>query len=50
MRTPPLHDTAQNPIRLEILPPALGTLAWLPVLALTGEARRPPDARAGPSV
>ncbi|MFE9400063.1 IS1380 family transposase [Streptomyces flavidovirens] len=36
----PLHDAAQNRIWLEIVQLALELLAWLPMLALTGTARR----------
>lgn len=36
----PLHDTAQNQIWLEIVQLALDLLAWMPMLALTGEIRR----------
>lgn len=36
----PLHDTAQNQIWLEIVQLALDLLAWMPMLALTGETRR----------
>jgi hypothetical protein len=35
----PLHDTAQNRIWLEIVQIALDLLAWMPMLALTGETR-----------
>ncbi|MFE8971809.1 IS1380 family transposase, partial [Streptomyces albogriseolus] len=35
----PLHDTAQNKIWLEIVQIALDLLAWMPMLALTGQAR-----------
>lgn len=35
----PLHDTAQNRIRLEIVQIALDLPAWMPMLALTGKAR-----------
>lgn len=35
-----LHDTAQNRIWLEIVSPVLGLLAWIPMLALTGDTRR----------
>ncbi|MER5361461.1 transposase, partial [Streptomyces sp. NPDC002785] len=35
----PLHDTAQNQIWLEIVQLALDLLAWLPMLALTGQPR-----------
>lgn len=37
---PPLHETAQNRIWLEIVSLALDLLAWIPMLALTGETRR----------
>lgn len=40
LRNLPLHDTAQNQIWLEILQIALDLLAWMPMLALTGTARR----------
>ncbi|MGY5061200.1 IS1380 family transposase [Streptomyces sp. 900105755] len=40
LRNLPLHDTAQNQIWLEIISLALDLLAWMPMLALTGEARR----------
>lgn len=40
LRNLPLHDTAQNQIWLEIVQIALDLLAWLPMLALTGETRR----------
>jgi hypothetical protein len=36
----PLHDAGQNRIWLEIVQLALELLAWLPMLALTGTARR----------
>lgn len=36
----PLHDAAQNQIWLEIVQIALDLPAWMPMLALTGEARR----------
>lgn len=39
LRDPPLHDTAQNQIWLEIVQLALDLLAWLPVLALSGKPR-----------
>ncbi len=35
----PLHDVAQNRIWLEIVQIALDLLAWMPMLALTGQAR-----------
>ncbi|MFH9351982.1 IS1380 family transposase [Kitasatospora sp. NPDC017646] len=40
LRNLPLHDTAQNRIWLEIVQLALDLLAWMPMLALTGPARR----------
>ncbi|MBT2505969.1 transposase [Streptomyces sp. ISL-98] len=40
LRNLPLHDTAQNQIWLEIISIALDLLAWMPMLALTGETRR----------
>lgn len=40
LRNLPLHDTAQNQIWLEIVQIALDLLAWMPMLALTGETRR----------
>jgi hypothetical protein len=40
LRNLPLHDTAQNQVWLEIVQLALDLLAWMPMLALTGEARR----------
>ncbi|GEC10723.1 IS1380 family transposase [Streptomyces spinoverrucosus] len=40
LRNLPLHDTAQNQIWLEIVQIALDLLAWMPMLALTGAARR----------
>ncbi|WP_438453266.1 IS1380 family transposase [Streptomyces asiaticus] len=40
LRNLPLHDTAQNSIWLEIVQIALDLLAWMPMLALTGQARR----------
>jgi hypothetical protein len=40
LRNLPLHDTAQNQIWLEIAQIALDLLAWMPMLALTGETRR----------
>ncbi|MFE1777229.1 IS1380 family transposase [Streptomyces sp. NPDC059008] len=40
LRNLPLHDTAQNQIWLEIVQLALDLLAWMPMLALTGKARR----------
>ncbi|MCF3137594.1 IS1380 family transposase [Streptomyces olivochromogenes] len=39
LRNLPLHDTAQNQIWLEIIQIALDLLAWMPLLALTGQAR-----------
>ncbi|MFI2511302.1 IS1380 family transposase [Streptomyces sp. NPDC018972] len=39
LRNLPLHDTAQNKIWLEIVQLALDLLAWMPMLALTGQAR-----------
>ncbi len=39
-RNLPLHDTAQNRIWLEIVSLALDLLAWMPMLALTGDTRR----------
>ncbi|WP_331751588.1 IS1380 family transposase (plasmid) [Streptomyces globisporus] len=39
LRNLPLHDTAQNKIWLEIVQIALDLLAWMPMLALTGQAR-----------
>ncbi|UGQ12036.1 IS1380 family transposase [Yinghuangia sp. ASG 101] len=40
LRNLPLHDTAQNQVWLEIIQLALDLLAWMPMLALTGDARR----------
>ncbi|MEU0187084.1 IS1380 family transposase [Streptomyces sp. NPDC006207] len=40
LRNLPLHRAAQNRIWLEIVQLALDLLAWMPMLALTGEARR----------
>jgi hypothetical protein len=40
LRNLPLHDTTQNQIWLEIVSLALDLLAWMPMLALTGDARR----------
>lgn len=40
LRNLPLHTTAQNQIWLEIVQLALDLLAWMPMLALTGDARR----------
>ncbi len=39
LRNLPLHHTAQNRIWLEIVQIALDLLAWMPMLALTGQAR-----------
>lgn len=39
LRNLPLHEAAQNQIWLEIVQIALDLLAWLPMLALTGQAR-----------
>ncbi|MFI2368433.1 IS1380 family transposase [Streptomyces sp. NPDC018833] len=39
LRNLPLHDAAQNQIWLEIVQIALDLLAWMPMLALTGQAR-----------
>ncbi|MGA5811044.1 IS1380 family transposase [Streptomyces cellulosae] len=39
LRNLPLHDTAQNKIWLEIVQIALDLLAWMSMLALTGQAR-----------
>ncbi|BAU87911.1 transposase [Streptomyces laurentii] len=39
LRNLPLHDTAQNQIWLEIVQIAPDLLAWMPMLALTGETR-----------
>lgn len=39
LRNLPLHDTAQNQIWLEIVSLALDLLAWMPMLALTGDTR-----------
>lgn len=39
LRNLPLHDTAQNQIWLEIVQIALDLLTWMPLLALTGQAR-----------
>jgi hypothetical protein len=39
LRNLPLHDTAQNRVWLEIVQLALDLLAWMPMLALTGQAR-----------
>ena len=40
LRNLPLHGFAQNQIWLEIVQLALDLLAWMPMLALTGRARR----------
>ncbi|QMU73065.1 IS1380 family transposase [Streptacidiphilus sp. P02-A3a] len=40
LRNLPLHHTAQNQIWLEIVQIALDLLAWMPMLALTGNPRR----------
>jgi hypothetical protein len=40
LRNLPLHDAAQNQIWLEIIQIALDLLAWMPMLALAGPARR----------
>ncbi|WSI45583.1 IS1380 family transposase (plasmid) [Streptomyces sp. NBC_01340] len=40
LRNLPLHDSAQNQVWLEIMQIALDLLAWTPMLALTGAARR----------
>ncbi|MEO3766761.1 IS1380 family transposase [Streptomyces sp. B5E4] len=39
LRNLPLHDTAQNKVWLEIVQLALDLLAWMPMLALAGNAR-----------
>ncbi|ELS50786.1 putative IS4 family transposase [Streptomyces viridochromogenes Tue57] len=39
LRNLPLHDTAQNNVWLEIVRIALDLLAWMPLFALTGQAR-----------
>ena len=39
LRNLPLHDTAQNKVWLEIVQIALDLLAWMPMLALTGQTR-----------
>ncbi|MFJ2307754.1 IS1380 family transposase [Streptomyces sp. NPDC087787] len=39
LRNLPLHHTTQNRVWLEIVQIALDLLAWLPMLALTGQAR-----------
>jgi hypothetical protein len=36
---PPLHNTAQNRVWLEIIQLSLDLLAWMPMLTLTGQAR-----------
>ncbi|MER7540222.1 IS1380 family transposase [Streptomyces sp. NPDC097704] len=40
LRNLPLHDAAQNQVWLEVVQLALDLLAWMPMLALTGDARR----------
>ncbi|WP_395292246.1 IS1380 family transposase [Kitasatospora hibisci] len=40
LRNLPLHDAAQNQVWLEIVQIALDLLAWMPMLALTGDTRR----------
>nr|WP_282189977.1 transposase [Streptomyces sp. S1D4-11] len=40
LRNLPLHRAAQNRIWLEIVQIALDLLAWMPMLALSGETRR----------
>jgi hypothetical protein len=40
LRNLPLHRTAQNQVWLELVQLALELLAWMPMLALTGRARR----------
>ncbi|WP_395297013.1 IS1380 family transposase [Kitasatospora hibisci] len=40
LRNLPLRDAAQNQVWLEIVQIALDLLAWMPMLALTGTARR----------
>jgi len=40
LRNLPLRHTAQNQVWLEIVQIALDLLAWMPMLALTGPARR----------
>ncbi len=40
LRNLPLHQAAQNQVWLEIVQLALDLLAWMPMLALTGLARR----------
>lgn len=39
LRNLPLHHTTQNTVWLEIVQLALDLLAWMPMLALTGQAR-----------
>ncbi|WP_037603312.1 IS1380 family transposase [Streptacidiphilus rugosus] len=40
LRNLPLHHAAQNQVWLEVVQLALDLLAWMPMLTLTGEARR----------
>jgi hypothetical protein len=40
LRNLPLHHTTQNKVWLEIVQIALDLLAWMPMLALRGKARR----------
>lgn len=40
LRNLPLHEAAQNQVWLEIVQLALDLLAWMPMLALTGDVRR----------
>lgn len=40
LRNLPLHDTAQNKVWLDIVRITLDLLAWMPMLALSGNARR----------
>jgi hypothetical protein len=40
LRNLPLHQLAQNRVWLEIVQLALDLLAWIPMLALSGETRR----------
>jgi hypothetical protein len=40
LRNLPLHHVASNQLWLEIVQMALDLLAWMPTLALTGQARR----------
>lgn len=40
LRNLPLHESTQNQIWLEIVSIALDLLAWMPMLALTGQTRR----------